>query len=137
MAVLAITFGATLLHVFLAPTNVNEGLGSIVALYTVAERRDRRTSLIAALVVATLFAVVIIGLGGLPEGLQGLLQTILVVWLAWALGDLARTRGPVRDGDRGPCPAARGGARREGPAGRHRGARADRPRAARRRRRIT
>ena len=93
VAVLAITFGATLIHILLAPTNVNEGLGSIVALYTVAERRDRRTSLIAALVVATLFAVVIIGLGGLPEGLQGLLQTILVVWLAWALGDLARTRG--------------------------------------------
>jgi signal transduction histidine kinase len=93
VAVLAVTFGATLLHILLAPTNVNEGLGSIVALYTVAERRDRRTSLIAALVVATLFAAVIIGLGGLPEGLQGLLQTILVVWLAWALGDLARTRG--------------------------------------------
>ena len=74
-------------------SNVNEGLGSIVALYTVAERRDRRTSLIATLVVATLFAAVIIGLGGLPEGLQGLFQTILVVWLAWALGDLARTRG--------------------------------------------
>jgi signal transduction histidine kinase len=93
MAVLAITFGATLLHIFLAPTNVNEGLGSIVALYTVAERRDRRTSLIATLVVATLFAAVIVSLGGLPEGLQGLFQTILVVWLAWALGDLARTRG--------------------------------------------
>ena len=42
---------------------------------------------------ASLFAVVIVSLGGLPEGLQGLFQTILVVWLAWALGDLARTRG--------------------------------------------
>jgi signal transduction histidine kinase len=93
MAVLVITFGATLLHILLAPANVNEGLGSIVALYTVAERRDRRTSLIATLVVATLFAAVIVSLGGLPEGLQGLVQTILVVWLAWALGDLARTRG--------------------------------------------
>ena len=36
---------------------------------------------------ASLFAVVIVGLGGLPEGLQGLLQTMLVVRLAWALGD--------------------------------------------------
>ena len=93
IAVLAVTFGATLLHVLLASSNVNEGLGSIVALYTVAERRDRRTSLIATLVVASLFAAVIVSLGGLPEGLQGLFQTILVVWLAWALGDLARTRG--------------------------------------------
>jgi len=95
VAVLVITFGATLLHILMAPagTTVNEGFGSLVALYSVAERRDRRTSVAAALVVATLFAATIIGKGGLPEGLQGLLQTTLVVGLAWALGDLARTRG--------------------------------------------
>ncbi len=43
VAVLAITFGATFGHVLLAPqgASVSEGFGSLVALYTVAERRDR------------------------------------------------------------------------------------------------
>lgn len=94
VAVLAVVFGATTAHLLLAATetSVNEGFGSLVAVYTVAERRDRRTSLIAAAVVSGSFAALIIGLGGLPDALSGLIQTELVVWLAWALGDLARTR---------------------------------------------
>jgi signal transduction histidine kinase len=94
VAVLAIVFGATAAHLLMASTEtgVNEGFGSLVAVYTVAERRDRRTSLIAAAVVSVSFAALIIGLGGLPNALSGLIQTELVVWLAWALGDLARTR---------------------------------------------
>jgi len=92
--VLAITYAATVAHILLAPTGstVNEGFGSLVALYSVAERRDRRTSVPIALAVAAIFATVIVGLGGIPTGLQGLLQTELVVLLAWAFGDLARTR---------------------------------------------
>ncbi|HEX5148218.1 MAG TPA: histidine kinase [Candidatus Limnocylindrales bacterium] len=94
IAILAITFGATLAHAGLAPegASVQEGFGSLVALYTVAERRDRRTSVALALVVALGFASLIIDRGGMPRGLQGLIQTELVVGLAWALGDLSRTR---------------------------------------------
>ncbi len=92
--VLAVTFGATIAHILLAPTGstVNEGFGSLVALYSVAERRDRRTSVPLALAVGAILATVIVGLGGIPTGLQGLLQTELVVLIAWAFGDLARTR---------------------------------------------
>src|SRR6185436_921732 len=92
--VLAITYAATVAHILLAPTGstVNEGFGSLVALYSVAERRDRRTSVPLALAVGAIFATVIVGLGGIPTGLQGLLQTELVVLIAWGFGDLARTR---------------------------------------------
>lgn len=95
IAVLATTLGATIAHLLLVPAgaSVQEGFGSLVALYTVAERRDRRTSVALALLVAVAFGTLIIGRGGLPRGLQGLLQTELVVGLAWALGDLSRTRG--------------------------------------------
>jgi len=95
VAVLAITFGATFGHVLLAPqgASVSEGFGSLVALYTVAERRDRTVSVPAAALMAGMFGTLIVVLGGLPAGLQGLIQTTLTVVLAWALGDLARTRG--------------------------------------------
>ena len=95
VAVLAVTFGATFGHVLLAPqgASVSEGFGSLVALYTVAERRDRSVSVPAAALMAGMFGTLIVVLGGLPEGLQGLIQTTLSVVLAWALGDLARTRG--------------------------------------------
>ncbi len=95
VAVLLITFGATAGHILLTPAGgtINESLGSLVAVYSVAERRDRRTSIAGALLVAIGFALLIVYLGGIPTGLQGLLQTILTVGLAWAFGDLARTRG--------------------------------------------
>ena len=72
--VLAVTYGATIAHILLAPTGstVNEGFGSLVALYSVAERRDRRASVPLALAVGAIFATVIVGLGGIPTGLQGL-----------------------------------------------------------------
>ena len=95
VAVLVVSAGATFFHAMLAPagSSVNESFGSFVALYSVAERRDRRTSVLALIAVATLFATVNITKGSLPASLQGLFQTTLVVGLAWALGDLARTRG--------------------------------------------
>src|SRR5688572_6467701 len=52
LAVLAITVAATVGHASLAgPAGVNEGLGSFVALFTVAERHERRVSIPAALLV--------------------------------------------------------------------------------------
>jgi signal transduction histidine kinase len=91
--VLVVTGIATLLHVLLAGQNeVNEGLGSLVALYSVAERTDRRTSAGLAIALGVSFAAVFLIVGGLPAGLNGLVVSLVVIGLSWALGDWARTR---------------------------------------------
>jgi signal transduction histidine kinase len=97
LPILVITFGATLLHVISAfgAGSLNESLGSLVALYTVAERCDRRVSIPAASVVGACFAGVFVMAGVLPQAIGGLLQTELSVALGWAVGDVARTRGLV------------------------------------------
>ena len=97
LPVLAITYAATFGHILLAfgLESVNESIGGLVALYTVAEQRDRRTSVPAAIVLAISFAAVFAAAGALPQGLSGLLQTELSVVLGWAFGDFARTRGLV------------------------------------------
>jgi signal transduction histidine kinase len=97
LPVLAITYAATFGHILLAfgLDSVNESIGGLVALYTVAEQRDRRTSVPAAIVLAISFGAVFAAAGVLPQGLSGLLQTELSVVLGWAFGDFARTRGFV------------------------------------------
>jgi signal transduction histidine kinase len=93
LPILAITAGATLLHVLLAPSNgVNEGLGSLVALYTVAELYDRRTSAGIAIVMGIGFASIYVVAGSLPGSLNAMVGTLVVVALAWAFGDWSRTR---------------------------------------------
>jgi signal transduction histidine kinase len=93
IAVLAVTGGATVTHVLLADASgVNEGLGSLVALFTVAELRDRRTSLIAAGALGLGIAATFLAHGALPDGLTDLAASLLVLALAWAFGDWARTR---------------------------------------------
>ncbi|HXU85402.1 MAG TPA: histidine kinase [Verrucomicrobiae bacterium] len=94
LPVLAVTFGATFVHILIAfgHGSLNETLGALVALYTVAEQGDRRTSVPAAVVLGSSFAAVFYAAGVLPVGLQGLLQSELSVVLAWAFGDSARSR---------------------------------------------
>jgi signal transduction histidine kinase len=93
LAVLAITAGATVMHAALAgPGGVNEGLGSFVALFTVAELHERRVSVPAAIIMGAAFAALIVVRGGIPSALQGLLTTQLVIAAAWVLGDWSRTR---------------------------------------------
>jgi signal transduction histidine kinase len=97
VAVLVVCFAATIGHVALAfgLGSLNESIGSLVALYTVAELRDRRTSVAAAVVIGTTFAILFVASGALPRGLSSLLQTELSVVLGWAFGDFARTRSLV------------------------------------------
>ena len=91
--VLAVTLGATLLHAWLAQTpTVNESLGSLVALFTVAELQERRVSVIAAVVVAATYFALITSKVGISAGLTGLIQTQLAVLGAWVLGTWAQTR---------------------------------------------
>jgi signal transduction histidine kinase len=97
VAVLVVTYVATFAHILLAfgLESVNESLGALVALYTVAELCGRRISVPAAIVVGISFGAVFLAAGVLPRGLSGLLQTELSVILGWAFGDFARTRGLV------------------------------------------
>jgi signal transduction histidine kinase len=93
IAVLVVTLGATLLHAWLADTeSLSESLGALVAMFTVAEMYERRVAALAALFVAVAFAGLTISKVGLPAGLSGMIQTLLAVAGAWALGDWAQTR---------------------------------------------
>jgi signal transduction histidine kinase len=105
IAVLVATFGATLLHGALAPDEtLNEGLGSLVALFTVAERCPRSISITAAAVVAACFVGLAIAKSGTIAGATGLISTFVVVAITWALGDWVRTRrrweGAIRESTR-------------------------------------
>jgi signal transduction histidine kinase len=92
--VLVVTLAATTLHASLAPTEagLTESLGSLVALFTVAEHYERRISIPAALVVLAAFGLLLVTKAGVPAVLSSLVQTELIVLVAWALGDWAQTR---------------------------------------------
>jgi signal transduction histidine kinase len=93
VAVLGVTLGATLCHAFLADTeNLNESLGVLVALFTVADLRERRVSIAALFVVVASFATLFVIKLGIPAALAGMIQTMLAVLAVWALGDWAGTR---------------------------------------------
>ena len=91
--VLAVTLTATALHASLVQGQVvNESLGALVALFTVAERYPRRVAIIAAGAVAATFLGVIVGKAGTQVAVAGTIQTMLSVVIVLALGDWARTR---------------------------------------------
>ncbi len=92
--VLAVTLTATVLHANLVQGQVvNESLGALVALFTVAERYERRVSIAAALVLAAAFAgVIVFKSAGSQIAVAGFIQTMLAVVIVLALGDWARTR---------------------------------------------
>ncbi|MFL5719509.1 MAG: sensor histidine kinase [Chloroflexota bacterium] len=92
--VLAVTLAATAAHALLVEgLIVNESLGALVALFTVAERYDRRISVGAALVAAATFAAVIFTKStGSQIAVTGFLSTMLAVVVVLALGDWSHTR---------------------------------------------
>jgi signal transduction histidine kinase len=92
--VFGITLAATAGHALLAEGQiVNESLGALVALFTVAERYDRRVSVAAALVAAATFAAVIFTKSaGEQLAVTGFLSTMLAVVVVLALGDWSHTR---------------------------------------------
>jgi signal transduction histidine kinase len=93
VAVLIVTLAATASHAWLVQGQVvNESFGSLVALFTVAERYDRRAAVIAAIGVGVTFTAVIMGKGGSAAAIAGSVQTFLSVGVVLALGDWARTR---------------------------------------------
>ena len=92
--VFAVTLAATGAHALLVEGQiVNESLGALVALFTVAERYDRRVSVLAALIAAASFAAVIVTRAGPAQvAVTGFLSTMLAVVVVLALGDWSRTR---------------------------------------------
>lgn len=93
VAVLIVTLAATALHAWLVQGQVvNESFGSLVALFTVAERYDRRAAVLAAVGVGVTFTAVIVAKSGSAVAIAGSVQTLLSVGVVLALGDWARTR---------------------------------------------
>jgi signal transduction histidine kinase len=92
IAVFVIITAATVAHVALATDAINSTVGYLVALFTVGELRDRRTSGLVALVSAVLVGTLLAARGTLPAGLSGLVQTELAILATWVLGTWARDR---------------------------------------------
>jgi signal transduction histidine kinase len=94
LAVLLIVVSATVVQIALLPAGEEllAGLGLLVAVYTVGERLDRPTSLGLTALTGAMIGVLLIGRGGLPDVLQSLIQTELILVVAWLVGDAARIR---------------------------------------------
>ena len=94
LAVLGVVAGASIVQLGLLPAGQSPtaGLGILVAVYTVGERLDRRTSLTATAATAALLAIVFVGRAGIAEVALILIQTELIFVVAWLLGDATRIR---------------------------------------------
>jgi signal transduction histidine kinase len=92
--VLLVIAGALLAQVALLPpgAELRGALGLLVALYTVGERLERRVSLPLTVLVGIAIGVSMVGHIGLPESLQGLIQTELFFLASWFVGDGVRIR---------------------------------------------
>jgi signal transduction histidine kinase len=95
LAVVLLVLGATIFHIAITPEGeeLTAGLGLLVALYTAGERLDRATSLALVGLTGAIVAAQFVGRGGLPAGLQSLIQTELILAVAWLVGDVSRVRG--------------------------------------------
>jgi signal transduction histidine kinase len=95
LAVVFVVLGATIFHIAITPEGQEHsaGLGLLVAIYTAGERLDRPTSIALVALTGAIVAAQSIGRGGLPEGLQSLIQTELILAVAWLVGDVSRVRG--------------------------------------------
>lgn len=94
VAVLLIVVGATIVHLVIVPEgeSLRGGLGVLVALYTIGERLQRRTSVALAVLTGTIVAIIFVAKEPIPPALQALIQTEVVFGVAWLVGDGARIR---------------------------------------------
>jgi signal transduction histidine kinase len=94
LAVLAVITGATIVQLALLPEGegLTAGLGILVAVYTVGERVERRQSLAAIALVGTALAIGFVARAGIAAVLLSLIQTELILVVAWLLGDATRIR---------------------------------------------
>jgi signal transduction histidine kinase len=94
LAVMLVIVGATVVHIVTIPAGgeLRSGLGMLVAVYTVAERLDRRTSLALTALTGLVIGFLIVQRAALPADLQGIIQTEVVLGVAWLVGDASRVR---------------------------------------------
>ena len=94
LAVMVVISGASLIHIAITPPGqpLQPGLGILVAVYTIGERLDRRTSLGVTALTGALIAVLFIGRAGIAAVVGSLAQTELIFVVAWLLGDASRIR---------------------------------------------
>lgn len=94
LVLVAVESALVLYFVTPSPSTSPNSLALFIALYTVASRAERRTSLqIAVLIGAINVLVSLVGvLLGYPEGAAALFAAIATVVGAWSLGDNVRTR---------------------------------------------
>ena len=92
LEVMLLVVSATVVQIGILPAGVplQSGLGILVAVYTIGERLDRRLSLGLTALSAVLVAVLFVGHAGLADALQSLIQTELILGVAWLLGDASR-----------------------------------------------
>jgi signal transduction histidine kinase len=95
VAVLLIVVGAMIVHLLIVPEgeSLRGGLGVLVALFTIGERLERRTSLALTVLTGAIVGVIFITREPIPSALQALIQTEVVFGVAWLVGDGARVRG--------------------------------------------
>jgi signal transduction histidine kinase len=95
LVVFLIVVGATAVHIALVPAGeeLPGGLPVLVALYTVGESLNRRTSLSLLMLTGLTVAGLMLAKGPMPDVIQPLIQSLLVIGVAWLLGDAAGIRG--------------------------------------------
>ncbi|HEV8282195.1 MAG TPA: histidine kinase [Candidatus Limnocylindrales bacterium] len=94
LEVMLVVVTATIVHIAIQPADqeIQAGLGVLVAIYTIGERLDRRTSLGLTLLTGAIVAVLFLSRAGILIVLQSLIQTELILGVAWLVGDAARIR---------------------------------------------
>ena len=94
LEVFLVVVGATIVHVAIVPqgAQLEAGLGVLVAMYTIGERLDRQLSIPLAALAGTILGILLVGRGGFPQTLQSLIQTELILGVAWLVGDGSRIR---------------------------------------------
>lgn len=92
VAVFVVTATATIVHAAMAGDSLSSSIGALFALYTLADLRERRVSMPAAIVLGVSVAAIIAIKGGVPASLGSIVQAQLAVWVSWLLGTWAGER---------------------------------------------
>jgi signal transduction histidine kinase len=94
LEVFLVVVTASIVDVALVPQGqaITAGLGILVAMYTIGERLDRQLSLPLATLAGVVLGVLLLGRASLPSSLQAVIQTEIILAVAWLVGDAARIR---------------------------------------------
>ena len=94
LEVFLVIVAATIVQLAIVPEGQEflAGLGVLVAFYTVGERLDRQISVPLVVLAGTILGVMLLARGGFPAVLPSLVQTELVLAVAWLVGDASRIR---------------------------------------------